>query len=83
MTYMYLKFLKFTCKEIKEKVVNFYIFSTNRPLSRFFLVAVTFVLVYVCMSPSNAISFEASHWPSDDMISYRPVIGPHHVPVQP
>ena len=28
-----------------------------------------------CLSPSNAIVFKASHWPSDHMVSSRPLIG--------
>ena len=33
------------------------------------------VCVGTCLSPSHVIFFEASHWPSDHMISSRPLIG--------
>ena len=33
------------------------------------------VCLHVGMSPPHAIYFKASHWPSDHMISSRPVIG--------
>ena len=54
-------------------------FSKNRPQGWFFLVVP--MSVYVCMylflcsyvPPCNF--FEASHWPSDTMISSRPLIG--------
>ena len=33
------------------------------------------VCMSVCAVPFHAIFFEASHWPSDHMISLRPLIG--------
>ena len=46
-------------------------FSPNRPLGRFGLVVAMSVLI---LSPPHAIFFEASHWPSDQMISSKPLI---------
>ena len=49
-----------------------FLFSLNRPLGRFGLVVAMSVRI---SSPPHAIVFEASHWPSDHMISSRPLIG--------
>ena len=55
-------------------------FSLNRPLDCFGLVVAMSVRMYVSggpgiLSPSHAIFFKASHWPSDHMIRFRPLIG--------
>ena len=45
-------------------------------LGRFFhRVAMSVIYLSVCLSPSHAIIFEASHWPSGHMIRSRPLIG--------
>ena len=51
-------------------------FSPNRPTGLIWSRSRD-VRPYVCciLSPSDAIFFEASHWPSDHMISLRPLIG--------
>ena len=38
------------------------------------------VCVFVCLSPSRAIFFKASHWPSDHMTRSRPLIGQPPLP---
>ena len=44
----------------------------NRPLGRFIHRVAMSVYICIYMSPPQAIFFEASHWPSDHMISSRP-----------
>ena len=44
------------------------------PLGRSGLVVAMSVNEYIYLSPSYVIYFEASHWPSDHMISLRPLI---------
>ena len=45
------------------------------PLGQVGLVVDMSVCLSVCLSPSHAIFFEASYWPSGHMISSRPLIG--------
>ena len=52
------------------------LFSKNRPLGRFFHIVAMSVYLSVCLFvPFSCYFFEASHWPSDPMISSRPLIG--------
>ena len=44
-------------------------------LGRFFHRVAMSVHVCVCVSPSHAIFFKTSHWPSGHMIRSRPLIG--------
>ena len=48
---------------------------TNSALWAELVIESTCPSVYL-MSPSNAIFFEASHWPSGHMIRCRPLVGP-------
>jgi hypothetical protein len=48
------------------------IFTQLAPLGRFGPVVAMSVLI---LSPSHEMFCEASYWPSDDMVSSRPLIG--------
>ena len=48
-------------------------FQRIGPLGRFFHRVA--MCIYVWMSPPHVFFFQASHWPSDSMISSRPLIG--------
>ena len=53
-------------------------FSHHRPLGSFGLVVAMSIYEYICLYPPHAIFFYAFIWPSDHMISSRPLIG--HTP---
>ena len=56
--------------------VRCHMFFKESPLGRFFHIVAMSVLLSVCfMSPFHVTFFEDSHWPSDPMISSRPLIG--------
>ena len=71
----YETFLGQTCFCGKETHIS--VFSKNRPLADSFIESqCPLVCVYPkCLSPSHAIFFEASNWPSDHMTRSRPLIG--------
>ena len=50
-------------------------FSLNWSFGRLGLAVVMSVCVSLTLSPSHAMFFDASHWPSDHMITSRPLIG--------
>ena len=50
-------------------------FFKESALGRFFHRVAMSVCLSVCVSPSLAIFFKASHWPSGHMIRSRPIIG--------
>ena len=61
----------------EKKLLGVQIFHQLGPLGRVGLVVAKSVCVlFVCLSPSHAIFFEASHLPSGHMIISRPLIGP-------
>ena len=52
-------------------------FSPERPLGRFDLIVAMSINVSIYVSPPSVFFSEASHWPSDHMISSRPPSPPH------
>ena len=68
--------------KIQQRNVHIYSWLTSiknifkdSALGRFFHRVAMSVCQRICLSPSLAIFFEASHWPSGHMIRSRPLIG--------
>ena len=66
--------------DINSSSSSIIFFHQIGPLGQFGQVVTISVLI---MSPSHAIFFEAPFWPSDHMISSRPIIGQPSPPPQP